>query len=160
MKSKTKHKAIGVKQACNIKNYRYVCNVSAASAAILASASASACSSSSGSLTKSSGPMTHPESASLDEEEEGGGVSERGRQCHGVPRVGRQLRWRRTAVVHPYAHAALLRRLGADDARLPLGRSLRHRAVDNVVATATSADAATTLTSAVALGSHLWELLG
>jgi hypothetical protein len=42
--------------------------------------------------------------------------------------------------------------------RLPLGGSLCHWAVDNVVAAATSANAANTLTFATASGSHRREL--
>jgi hypothetical protein len=48
----------------------------------------------------------------------------------------------------------VLARLGADDARPPLGRGLRHQSVDAVVVAAPSADAAATHTCATAPEIH------
>jgi hypothetical protein len=128
----------------------------------LASASASARSSSFGSLAKSSGPMTRPESTRHRRLRPKAVSESRGDSARRTPpwRTPRRASASAAAraVVGPLAHVALPRRLGADDARPPLGGSLRHQAVDNVVATATSADAATTLTSTAASGSHHREL--
>jgi hypothetical protein len=107
---------------------------SADASAVWASAHASSASS----VTKSSGPMTRPFSASL-EEEEGDDVvrsvrSERRRQGH--------------------ATVGVLVRLGADDARPPLSGGLRHQSVDAVLVAAPSADAAATHTCATAPEIH------